>query len=281
MKALIPFITLLVQTLCAAEPAITKDPVAVTSGSDSWTVESPFLPGKNKIEVLLPKTLAEGRRYPVVCVLPVNAGTKGDWGHPLEEAMRHDLADRHQAIFVVPSFPVLPWFGDSATDPRMRQNRHLSECVVPFIDATYPTLASPDRRALIGFSKSALGALQLFILEPQTFGAVAVFENWWGVPDATQWESWGFAVCYGTRENYDALDPQKLLPKNKDRLHESKCPIAVLIGGPGPRTGTELLLWQLRNDAIPHTEIRNTTWGHSWTSGWLPFAVEAVLTRRP
>lgn len=263
----------------AAEPVITRDPQPVTKGTESWTVESPFLPGANKIEVLLPSPMDKGRAYPVIYVLPVNAGTKGDWGHPLEEALRDDLANRHQAIFVVPSFPVLPWFGDSATDPSMRQNRHVSEVVVPFIDKTYPTLAKPEGRALIGFSKSALGALQLFLLEPDKFGAAAVFENWYGVPDDLQWNKWGFAECYGTRANYDAMDPQKLLNANKDRLISEKRPLAVLIGGPGPRLGTELLLMQLRGTGIPHVEVRDTSWGHTWTSGWLPFAVTAVRSR--
>ncbi len=263
----------------AAEPVITRDPQPVMTGTESWTVESPFLPGENKIEVLLPSPMETGRAYPVIYVLPVNAGTKGDWGHPLEEALRDDLANRHQAILVVPSFPVLPWFGDSATNPRMRQNRHVSEVVVPFIDRTYPTLAKPAGRALIGFSKSALGALQLFLLEPDKFGAAAVFENWYGVPDDLQWNKWGFAECYGTRANYDAMDPQKLLNTHKDRLISEKLPLAVLIGGPGPRLGTELLLMQLRGTGIPHVEVRDTSWGHTWTSGWLPFAVTAVRAR--
>lgn len=260
----------------AAEPVITRDPQPVTKGTESWTVESPFLRGANKIEVLLPSPMEKERAYPVIYVLPVNAGTKGDWGHPLEEALRDDLANRHQAIFVVPSFPVLPWFGDNPNDPEMRQNRHVSEVVVPFIDKTYPTLAKPEGRAVIGFSKSALGALQLFLLEPEKFGGVAVFENWYGVPNALQWEKWGFAECYGTRENYDALDPQRLLNENKERLSKEKRPLAVLIGGPGPRLGTELLLMQLRGTGIPHLEIRDTSWGHTWKSGWLPLAVTAL-----
>ncbi len=261
-----------------AEPwQATRDAEPGLPGTESWTVTSDFISGENKVEVLVPDPLVAGRRYPVVYVLPVNAGTRGNWGHPLDEARRYDLANRHQVILVTPSFPILPWFGDNPLDPSLRQNRHVSEAVVPFVDATYPTLATARGRALIGFSKSALGALQLYILEPEKFGAAAVFENWWGVPDEKQWREWGFALCYGTRETYDALNPATLFARERTALAAAKRPLAVLIGGPDARLGTEALLMTLRHHRIPHTELRDMAWGHTWKSTWLPPAFAALL----
>ncbi len=261
-----------------AEPwHATRDAEPGVPGTESWTFTSDFQAGDNKVEVLLPDPLIAGRRYPVVYLLPVNAGTHGDWGHPLEEALRHNLANRHQVILVTPSFAVLPWFGDSTIDSTLRQNRHVSEAVVPFVDAHYPTLATARGRALIGFSKSALGALQLYVLEPDKFGAAAVFENWWGVPDEKQWREWGFATCYGTRETFDALNPATLLVRERATLIAAKRPLAVLIGGPELRLGTESLILTLRQHGIPHTELRNSVWKHTWQSHWLPPALAALL----
>ena len=254
-----------------------RDAAPGVPGTESWTFTSEFQTGDNKVEVLRPDPLVPGRRYPVVYVLPVNAGTQGAWGHPLEEARRFDLANRHQVILVTPSFAVLPWFGDNPLDPALRQNRHVSEAVVPFVDANYPTLATARGRALVGFSKSALGALQLYVLEPGKFGAAAVFENWWGVPDDKQWREWGFATCYGTRETYDALNPATLLARERTTLVTAGRPLAVLIGGPDSRLGTEALLMTLRQHRIPHTELRDMAWGHTWKSPWLPLALAALL----
>ena len=61
------------------------------------------------------------------------------------------------------------------------------------------------------------------------------------------------------------------VPK-KDRTR-----ITVLNGGPGIRLGVEALLGQLRDRQVPHTLIANSAWGHTWTSGWLPLAVAALV----
>jgi hypothetical protein len=257
-------------------PRFVRDATPETPGVQSWSVTCSYQEGTNKLEILLPEPLDPQRRYPVVYCLPVNAGTKGNWGHPLTEALAHQLPNRYQAIFVCPSYHRLPWYGDNPARAELRQNRYLLEVVLPFIEKTYPAVARPEGRYLVGFSKSGLGALSLFLRNPEKFHKVAVFENWFGQPTEEQWNNWGFAECYGTRANFNDYDPQHLIDLRKDLLAVGPTRLCVLGGGPGLRLGVDSLMSLLTDRKIPHTEIWNRTMGHTWTSGWLPLAVAAL-----
>lgn len=268
------FLTLSV--LPALDFKAVRDAQPSTPGTESWTVQSPYQKSPNKIEVLLPKTMALGKRYPVVYCLPVNAGTTGDWGHPLTEVQKDHLADRYQAIFVTPAYERLPWFGDNPARRDCQQNNYFLQVVLPLIEKNYPVLAEPAGRHLIGFSKSALGALSLFLRNPELFASIAVFENWWGVPNEEQWRKWGFAECYGTRANFDLYDPQNLIKEKAALLANGDTRITVLCGGPDARLGVEGLWSLLLAKKVPHRKIQDLSWGHTWTSGWLPHAVTGL-----
>jgi predicted peptidase len=152
----------------------TRNLSAATPGTECWALVSPYQSGTNAVEVLLPKGADPSRRYPVVYCLPVNAGTRGDWGHPLTEAAKAGLADKYQAIFVAPSFSIMPWFGNNPLNPQCRENDHVIKAVVPFIASHYPVNGT---NYLIGFSKSALGAISLAIDYSDLFAGVAIFDN--------------------------------------------------------------------------------------------------------
>jgi hypothetical protein len=264
---------------------VTRDTDPETPGIESWFITSPYLKGTNRVEVLLPGNFDSHKTYPVVYCLPVNAGTKGNWGHPLTEAIRCGLADRYQAIFVTPSFPVLPWYGNNPEDAFSRENDHITKAVIPFIESHYPVLdlhnvPSPSRSPsnyLIGFSKSALGSLALFFNNPDKFRSVAVFENWYGQPNDLQWNSWGFKECYGSRENYDLYDPQLLITKHAAEFSAGPSRITVLGGGPGPRVGVDQLMGLLRDKSVPHVEIWDRSMSHDWRSGWMSLAVASLF----
>jgi hypothetical protein len=266
----------------AALPGVTLtvDDQAQTPGVQSWTVTSPFQQGGNRIEFLLPSHRDPARRYPVVYCLPVNDGTQGKWGHPLTVATQHELADRLNVILVCPAYAITPWFGDNPMRPEVRQSSYLTEVVVPLVEARLPALAEARSRYLVGFSKSGHGALGIFLRHLDRFAKVAVFETWFGQPDASQWAGWGFVDCYGTRESYDAWNPQRLIDEQKALLAKGASRIVVLNGGPGARFGSEALLAQVRDLHVPFTHIADGGWSHTWGSGWLPLAVTALLADR-
>lgn len=253
---------------------IIRDVNPETPGVESWSVTCPYQEGTNKLEVLLPDNLDTKKLHPVVYCLPVNATTKGDWGHPLTEAKKHDLANKYQCIFACPAYSKLPWYGSNPLRPEMRQSPYLLEVVIPFIEKTYPVIPKPEGRYLIGFSKSGLGALGLFLRKPESFAKVAIFETWWGIPNDKQWKEWGFSDCYGSRENFDTWEPAQLIDKYRKELAEGPSRIIVLNGG--ARQGSDALKMKLADAGIPFTEIVNSKWNHDWRSGWFPRAVAAM-----
>jgi hypothetical protein len=257
---------------------ITRDYHPETKGVESWLISSPYQTGTNKVEVLLPDSFDPSEKYPVVYCLPVNAGTKGNWGHPLTEARRGHLPDMYRAIFVCPSFPILPWYGNNCENSGIRENDHILRAVIPFIESRYPVRKNGRSRYLIGFSKSAIGALSLFFKQEIPFAKVAVFENWYGKPNCKQWNTWGFKTCYGTRENLSLYNPQDVVARYGAQFSSGAVRVTVMGGGPGKRIGVEKLMKQLSQMNIPHFEIWERSMGHSWTSGWLPLAVASLFT---
>lgn len=255
---------------------VTSDNIPETRGVQSWSITSPYQAGTNKVEVLLPSDFDPSEHYPVVYCLPVNAGTKGDWGHPLTEAKRHNLPNIYQAIFVCPSFPILPWYGNNPQNPRIHENDHMLKAVIPFVESHYPV--AKNRSYLIGFSKSAIGALSLFLKQEHPFAKVAVFENWYGNPTKLQWEKWGFKTCYATRANFALYNPHDIVATNGKNFVGGPIRITVLGGGPGRRVGVEKLMSQLKKANIPHLEIWGTGMRHRWTSGWMPLAAASLLS---
>jgi hypothetical protein len=257
---------------------VTRDHHPETEGVESWLISSPYQTGTNRVEVLLPESFDPLHKYSVIYCLPVNAGTKGDWGHPLTEARREHLPDMYRAIFVCPSFPILPWYGNNCKQPLIRENDHLLKAVIPFIELHYPIRKNGQSRYLIGFSKSALGALSLFFRQEIPFAKVAVFENWYGNPNSKQWNTWGFKTCYGTRANLGLYNPRDVVARYGRQFSSGAARVAVLGGGPGKRVGVEKLMKQLRQMNIPHFEIWERGMSHRWTSGWLPLAVASLFT---
>ena len=73
------------------------------------TVRSEYQSGPTQIKVLLPDRLDNGRRYPVLYVLPVEPGDGTRWGDGLAEVKKHDIHNRHGLICVLSTFSQLPW----------------------------------------------------------------------------------------------------------------------------------------------------------------------------
>ena len=109
------------------------------------------------------------------------------------------------------------------------------------------------------------------------FDQVAIFDSYQGQPTQEQWNTWGFADTYGTRENFDRYDPPRLLDQQKQVLQ--KCPrrITLIGGGPGVRVGVDWYRTKLEDYQIPHIYVHGTNMPHTWYSGWLPLAVAGMV----
>lgn len=236
------------------------------------TVRSEYQSGPTQIKVLLPDRLEEGRRYPVLYVLPVEAGEGTRWGDGLVEVKTHDLANRHGLIGVLPTFSQLPWYADHPTDPGIRQESYFLRVVVPAVERRYPAIAAPEGRLLLGFSKSGWGAFSLILRNPQTFGKAAA----WDAPLIEDRPArFGMGPIFGTQENFEHYRIPALLAKQADAFRGK--PRLVLTGYDNFRSHHVETHARLVALGIPHAYRDGPRREHQWHSGWLPEAVALLL----
>ena len=223
-----------------------------------------------------PEGREPGERFPVVYVLPVEAGDEHRYGDGLEEVLDHGLHEEHRAIFVAPTFSHLPWYADHPTDPGIRQERHLLEVVVPFVEATYPARAEPGGRLLLGFSKSGWGAYSLLLRHPGVFGRAAA----WDAPlMMSEPGRYGSGPIFGSVENFEGYQVSRLLEERAGQLGED---IRLILLGYGnfreDHREAHALMERL---GIPHVYRDGPGRKHDWHSGWVPEAVELLLEEAP
>jgi hypothetical protein len=235
------------------------------------TVRCEYQSGETKISVLLPDRMQRGRRYPVVYVLPVEAGEGSQFGVGLDVVRRHDLHNKHTAIFVAPTFSDLPWYADHPTSPAVRQESYFLKVVLPAVEKGYPVIGQRDGRWLLGFSKSGWGAWSLLLRHAEVFGRAAA----WDAPLAEAApRNYGMGPIFGTQANFEKYRVETLLRSQAANLGEK--PRLVLLGYGNfrqqhVRVHEEMLQW-----GIPHVYRDGPARKHHWEGGWVPEAVELL-----
>jgi len=238
------------------------------------TVRSEYQSGQTKVRVLLPDRVQAARRYPVVYVLPVEAGDGQQYGVGLDVVRKHDLHNRYSAIFVAPTFSDLPWYADHPTNPTIRQESYVLKVVLPAIEKEYPAIAGRDGRWLLGFSKSGWGAWSLLLRHPDVFGRAVA----WDAPLAeTAPKKYGMGPIFGTQANFEQYRVETLLRTQAAHLGEK--PRLVLMGYGNfrqqhVRVHEEMFQW-----GIPHIYRDGPARKHHWDGGWVPEAMELLAAR--
>lgn len=233
-----------------------------------YDLESPYQNGKQEIRVLLPDDYAADHPCRVLYVLPVS---KGDFGgfDTLREMNAHN---EYHLILVAPGFDKTPWFGDHATDPKIRQAGYMKEFVCPFIESRYSTFHGPEGRFLLGFSKSGWGAFSLIFKYPDYFGYAAA----WDAPMMLTGFYFGMEDVFGTLDQLNQYRPDLLAVQQK-RFFQPRTRL-VLTGEklwgrmiPAPDGGShtadmhELLL----KEEIPHVYDDTLSADHRWDPAWM------------
>lgn len=235
-------------------------------------LESEYQDRPTHVRVLQPSTLAKDRRYPVVYVLPVEAGDESRYGDGLAEVKNLGLHDKLGLIFAAPTFARLPWYADHPSAKGIRQETHFRRVVVPFIESKYPALAKPEGRLLLGFSKSGWGAFTLLLRHPETFGKAAA----WDAPlDMDRPGKYGSGDIFGDDATFQKYRVTALLEGSK--LGE-KARLAVLGHGNfrPAHAAVHDLMTRLR---IPHEYQDGPARKHDWHSGWVAGAVTWLAGR--
>ena len=237
-------------------------------------VQSPYQAGTTLIRVLQPDTLLNDKKYPVIYVLPVEAGTESRYGDGLSEVKKLDLHNKVGAVFVAPTFSHLPWYADHPTNQTIRQESFFIKVVVPFIDKNYPVRAEVQGRLLLGFSKSGWGAWSLLLRHPDLFGKAIA----WDAPLMMDRPGmYGSGDIFGTAENFENYRVSKLLEDNADKFSNEKEKRLVLLGYGNFRAEHVQAHAIMDKLKITHEYRDGPERKHDWHSGWVNEGIELLL----
>lgn len=232
------------------------------------SIRSEYQAEETSVRVFLPDRIQENRRYPVLYVLPVEAGNETYWGDGLVEVRKHDLANQYGLICVEPTFVQLPWYADHPTDPAVRQESHFVRAVVPLVDRLYPTQAESEGRLLLGFSKSGWGAFSLLLRHPGTFGKAVAWDAPLMMDHSGRYRS---GPIFGSDENFAQYEVAALLRRDAAQFQESNR--LIHFGYGNFREHHQAAHRLMEELGIRHTYRDGPQREHSWHSGWLPEAV--------
>ena len=225
------------------------------------------------LRVLLPTRLEKDKRYPVLYVLPVEAGDGNHYGNGLLEIKKLGLHDKYGLICVEPTFARLPWYADHPTDARIGQESYLLHVVMPFVEETYPALRKPEGRLLLGFSKSGWGAFTLLLRHPDVFGRAAA----WDAPLAMDGPGkYGSGEIFAGKETFEKYRVTRLLEERAGKLGEGKRLAILGYGGfRAEHIAVHALMDRLK---IAHVYQDGPQRKHDWHSGWVAEAVEFLAS---
>ncbi|MGC3971468.1 MAG: alpha/beta hydrolase-fold protein [Pirellulales bacterium] len=239
-------------------------------------VECEHQAAPTELRVLLPDALANStadkprsakNEWPVVYLLPVEAGREKRFGDGIATVAAMDAANRYGAIIVQPTFTALPWYADHPTDRSLAQETYFVDVVVPSIEKLYPTIREPRGRLLVGFSKSGWGAWSLLLRHPEMFGKAAS----WDAPLMMSWPSkYGSQPIFGTEANFEKYRLTRLLDERADSLRSASAesPRLILLGR-GNFNDHGPIHEQLDRLQIPHVYRNGPKTPHAWDKAWL------------
>jgi len=235
-------------------------------------VKSPYQVGTTRIRVLLPEKSETEKNFPVVYVLPVEAGAESRYGDGLTEVKKLDLHNKLGAVFVAPTFSHLPWYADHPTRTDIRQETYILKVVVPFIDKTYPVRAKASGRLLLGFSKSGWGSYSLLLRHPEVFGKAAA----WDAPLMMDKPGkYGSGDIFGTQENFECYRITTLLADKAEQFRKDKR--LILLGYGNFRNDHQKAHELMDKLKVAHVYRDDPARKHDWHSGWVSEAVGLLL----
>lgn len=179
------------------------------------------------VAVVLPDAYKAGEaRYPVIVVLHGAGGsyqTHSRPGHPV-----HKLVDQYGVIAVCPDGAKTSWWLDSPVDPTMKYETFVVKELVPYVDATYRTLAQREKRGITGGSMGGHGACYLALRNKSVFGAVG---NIYGGVDLRPFpNNWDIKLRLGTLpEHPDYWEQHSVVTLAKD-LKNGELALVTMVG---------------------------------------------------
>ena len=163
--------------------------------------------------------------------------------------------------------------------PWIRQQQYVVDVVLPCIEQLYSTERQASGRYLLGFSKSSLGALSLFLRHQNDFAAVGVYDNFDLAPSDKSFHEWGLVLSYGDREQFEKLNPKSLIPIAASELKGSGPRIVVMTGN-DDYAGVKQLRELLSKYDVPFQTKTLRVMPHDWRGQWLEELVSSITELR-
>lgn len=265
---------------CSATALFSEDRFDVSSAvrdKDGFLVhrcESDFQSQATQIRVLLPEVMGADKKLRVVFVLPVEAQRENRYGDGLLEVQRLGLHNKHNTVFVAPTFSELPWYGDHPTNRSLRQESYFLKVVVPSIEKSYPVSAVREGRFLLGFSKSGWGAWTLLLRNSELFARAAA----WDAPMMMERPGqFGSGIVFPTEADFAGYRVSTLM--RKQRTDDLSIPRFILTGYDNFRNHHEEIHALMQEMQIPHVYRDGPKRKHDWHSGWVAESVELLLAK--
>jgi len=205
--------------------------------------------------------------------LPVEPKEEHEYGDGLAEVRHHDLHNKHQLICISPSFSNLPWYGDHPTNPQLKQETYLLKVVLPAITANYPCRFEGNACLLLGFSKSGWGAWSLALRHPQLFFRAAA----WDAPlTETTPARYGMSIVFTNEEQFLDYELPGVIERRAVTLREREQ--LGVFGYDNFRDQAFAMHALLERLDIPHGYSNSQQRKHRWDSGWVPEAIEFLVS---
>lgn len=240
------------------------------------SVDSPHQRTETEILVLPPKNREARAKWPVVYLLPVEAGAGRRWGDPFRALASVEPAILDDLFVVYPTFSDLPWYADHPSDPGLRQEKHFLSVVLPFVEKRYPVDDAGDERYLVGFSKSGWGAWSLILRNESLFEFVVA----WDAPMmVAKPDRYGMGPIFGSVDNFANYRIETLLRRAGTAFFDNSRPRLALLGFGSFRSEHVRVRFLLEDLGIEHVYRDGPERKHHWESGWLIEAFEQIHER--
>jgi hypothetical protein len=225
------------------------------------------------VRVLAPDHPSTDYAHSLLYVLPVEGGlAQSTWGSGLDALRQLDVENQYNVTIIEPIFPIDPWYADNPFDATIDFETFMATLLPAWVNSNFAT-SGTEHNLLIGFSKSAYGALDLLLKHPDVFDAASA----WDFPaDMTAYSDYGANGNYGTDSNFQNnyrltgtfIDTWKAPFTTEDRILISE----------GSVFATQVADFDalLTSHGVEHTLLTQTSDAHSWSGGWLSDAVSGL-----
>jgi len=245
------------------------------NGVDSYDMISETNgPGAQTLRILRPTNPTSGVRHSFIYILPVEAGLGNSFGDGMDTLRTLNAQNQYNLTLIEPSFGIEPWYANNPNNTDYQEETFMTTDLVPWVKANLATTGY-EQSWMIGFSKSGIGGMDLFLKHPDIF----TLEAAWDWPaDINAYDEYGASssTSYGTDANFQAnyrLTSAFMDAHKTPFLTDNR----IWIGGYNTfQTDVSDFDALLASKGMIHTTETPTNMLHRWDSGWVPLALSAL-----